>query len=201
MTKSIVVLVILLGCSPLLAAADLSAPVILVAKPQLRSNVFSSTVIVVTPLGGDQHVGFIVNRPTKLTLGKLFQERAPWQKAPAPLYFGGPLDSGVIFALVQRPDSPGGDSFQVMPGLFAAFEVAIVDSILKSESADARFVAGLVGWQRGELRNEVERGDWYALEPDTALVMRHHQGLWEELVRRSQQLVSRAQKSNWTASP
>src|SRR5882672_10419031 len=100
-----VVLVILFGCSTLLGAADLSAPVILVAKPHLRGNLFSSTVLVVTPLGGDQHVGFIVNRPTNVTLGKLFPEHGPLQKVPAPLYFGGPFDSQVIFALVQRPDS------------------------------------------------------------------------------------------------
>jgi putative transcriptional regulator len=196
-----IALVIVLGWSTLLGAADLSAPVILVAKPQLRGDLFSSTVLVVTPLGGDQHVGFIVNRPTNVTLGKLFAERVPRQKAPAPLYFGGPLDSQVIFALVQRPDSPGGDSFQVMPGLFAAFEVPIVDSIIKSESDHARFVAGLVAWRRGELRDEVDQGAWYVLEPDAGLVMRHHEGLWEELVRRCQQFVSSAQKSNWTARP
>ena len=196
-----VVALILLGWSTLPGAVDLSAPVILVAKPQLRGNVFSSTVLAVTPLGGDQHLGFIVNRPTKVTLGKLFPERVPWQKVPAPLYYGGPLDSRVIFALVQRPDSPGGDSFEVMPGLFAAFEAAIVDSIIRSESDHARFVAGLVGWRRGELRNEVEQGAWYLLAPDAELVMRHHEGLWEELVRRSQALVSRAQRSNWTDRP
>ena len=194
-----IALVIVLGWSTLLGAADLSAPVILVAKPQLRGNLFSSTVVAVTPLGGDLHVGFIVNRPTNVTLGKLFPEHGPLQKVPAPLYFGGPFDSQVIFALVQRPDSPGGDSFQVMPGLFAAFEVPIVDSIIKSESDHARFVAGLVAWRRGELRDEVDQGAWYVLEPDAGLVMRHHEGLWEELVRRCQQFVSSAQKSNWTA--
>jgi len=45
-----------------------------------------------------------------------------------------------------------------------------------------------VAWQPGELRSEVEQGAWYVLEPDAALVMRKPEGLWEELVRRSQRM-------------
>jgi putative AlgH/UPF0301 family transcriptional regulator len=54
------------------AAGDLGKPLILVAKPELHHQLFGSSVLVVAPLGGDQHVGFIVNRPTDATLGKLF---------------------------------------------------------------------------------------------------------------------------------
>jgi putative AlgH/UPF0301 family transcriptional regulator len=43
-----------------------------------------------------------------------------------------------------------------------------------------------VAWQPGELENEVEKGAWYVLEPDASLVMRKPEGLWEDLVRRSQ---------------
>ena len=47
----------------------------------------------------------------------------------------------------------------------------------------ARFVAGLVVWRRGELRQEIERGAWYVLPPDAHLALRKpSEGLWEELV-------------------
>jgi len=36
---------------------------ILVAKPELVDPLFGSTILVVVPVGGDQHTGFIVNRP------------------------------------------------------------------------------------------------------------------------------------------
>jgi putative AlgH/UPF0301 family transcriptional regulator len=62
------------------AAADLGKPLILVAEPELRDQLFGATVLVVAPLGGDQHVGFIVNRPTDATLGKLFPEHGPSQR-------------------------------------------------------------------------------------------------------------------------
>src|SRR6266853_1818688 len=64
MSKSSLALVcaVLLGWSALAGAADLSRPVILVAKPELRDELYGSSIVVVTPMGGDQHVGFIVNR-------------------------------------------------------------------------------------------------------------------------------------------
>jgi putative transcriptional regulator len=190
MRKSSLALVfaVLLGWCELAGAADLSKPVILVAKPELRDDLYRSSVLVVTPLGDDQHVGFIVNRPTGVTLGRLFPEHAASQKVIDPVYLGGPYESQAIFALVQRSNSLGAKSFEVLPGLFAAFDAAIVDRIIESEPEHARFVAGIVAWQSGELRSEVEHGAWYVLEPDAALAMRKPDGLWEELVSRSQKM-------------
>jgi putative transcriptional regulator len=169
------------------AAADLGKPLVLVAKPELRDQLFGASVIVVAPLGGDQHVGFIVNRPTDATLGTLFPEHAPSQKVVDPVYLGGPIQSGFIFALVQRRSSPGGNSFEIMPGLFAAFEALVVDRIIESDAEQARFVAGLVAWRPGELETEIDLGAWIVLDADPELALRKPEGLWEELVRRSQQ--------------
>jgi putative transcriptional regulator len=167
-------------------AADLSKAAILVAKPELQDELYRSTILVVAPLGEDRHVGFIVNRPTPITLGKAFPEDGPSQKVVDPVYIGGPYQSQAIFALVQRPDSPGGVSLELMPGLFVAVDGETVDRIIRSEPEHARFVAGMVAWDAGELRDEVERGAWYVLEPDAALALRKPTtGLWEELVRRS----------------
>ena len=170
--------------------ADVSAPLILVAKPELRDNLYGSAVLVVRPLGDDQHVGFIVNRPTSTVLSTLFPDHGPSHKVIDPVYVGGPVSAELIFAMVKRAESPGEGSLAVMPGLYVAFEAAIVDRIIESESDHARFVAGLVAWKTGELRAEIKSGAWYVLAPDPALVMRNPEGLWEELVRRSQQADS-----------
>ena len=166
---------------------DLSESMILVAKPELVDPLFGSTILVVVPVGGDQHAGFIVNRPTDVTLGQLFPEDGPSRKVVDPIYLGGPLSSQVIFALVERKESPGGRSFELMPGLYAAVDEETVDHIIRTESDHARFVAGLTVWRRGELRAEIERGAWYVLPPAAHLALRKpSQGLWDELVRLSQ---------------
>jgi putative transcriptional regulator len=178
---------LLFGGHAIVYAADLSRAAILVAKPELQDQLYGSTIIVVAPLGEDRHVGFIVNRPTPVTLGKAFPEDGPSQQVADPIYLGGPYESQAIFALVQRPDSPGGVSLELMPGLFVAADVDTVNRIIQSDPEHARFVAGLVAWSEGELREEVERGAWYVLEPDPELALRKPtEGLWEELMRRSQ---------------
>jgi putative transcriptional regulator len=169
------------------AAADLSESVLLVAKRQLRDKMYGATILVARPIGNDQHIGFIVNRPTKVTLGQLFPQHPPSQKVPDPVYVGGPISAESIFALVQTRKHPGGRSVQLMPGMFAVFDGRIVDDVIEHEAGKARFVAGLVGWRAGELRDEVKRGAWFVLDADPKVVLRKPEGLWEELVRRAEQ--------------
>ena len=177
----------LLSAAAAVPAADPSKPLILVAAPELHDPVYGATVIVVAPLGDDEHIGFIVNRPSPLTLGKVFPEDGPSQKVHDPVYLGGPYEPGLVFALVERAKSPGGKSLEVLPGLYAAADAATVDTIIRADAAAARYVAGFVAWQPGELAEEIERGVWYVLEPDARLALRKPtDGLWDELVRRSQ---------------
>jgi putative transcriptional regulator len=167
--------------------ADTSNTLILVAKRQLQDPLYRATILIARPMGGDQHVGVIVNRPTKMTLGQLFPEHKPSQTVRDPVYLGGPSNSSVIFALVHREQSPGGKSLQLMPDLYMAFEGATVDRIIETDPGHARFLAGLVAWRAGELRREIKRGAWHVVDADPALIMRKEtDGLWEELVRRAE---------------
>lgn len=102
-----------LSFSALSQAADVSRPLILVAKPELQDKVYGATILVVRPVGDDAHVGFIVNRPTKVSLSELFAGHGHAQKLVDPVYSGGPLAAEAMFALVQRPDTPGGRSLQM----------------------------------------------------------------------------------------
>ena len=161
--------------------------VILVAKRDMKDQLYGSTVLVAKPVGNGRHVGFILNKPTQATLGKLFPDHAASQKIIDPVYLGGPLSSEVIFALVQRRESPGARSVRIAPDLFLAIDSEVVDSIIEKEPQHARFFAGLVMWRPGELDDELKRGLWYVLEESTDLVMRKPtEGLWEELVGRSE---------------
>jgi putative transcriptional regulator len=177
---------LLLAGSPLYAAGPLSESLVLVARPELQGAVYGRTVLVVTPFGIDQHLGFIINRPTRVTLGKIFPQHAPSQKVLDPVFFGGPMDPSAIFALVARAEGPEDGCIEMMPGLFAAFDGRTVDRIIEANPDDVRFVVGLVVWRPGELRDEIEQGAWYVLRSDAKLATLEPEGLWEELVRRAQ---------------
>src|SRR5687768_3207693 len=81
------------------AAADLNASLILVAKRHLKDRLYGATILVARPIGQDQHIGFIINRPSRVTLGQLFPQHAPSRKVPDPVFVGGPINSESIFAL------------------------------------------------------------------------------------------------------
>lgn len=168
------------------AAADPTGPVLLVAKRQLQDKLYGATILVARPIGQDQHIGFIVNRPTQVTLGELFPQHAPSKRVPDPVFLGGPISSESIFALVQTTRNPGGRSVKLLDNLFAVIDGKLVDDVIEKEPASARFVAGLVAWRSGELREEIRRGAWYVLAADSRLVLRKPDGLWEELVRRAE---------------
>jgi putative transcriptional regulator len=168
------------------AAADISEPVILVAKRQLQDRFYGASILVTRPIGNDQHIGFMVNRPTKITLGQLFPQHGPSQKVPDPVFVGGPINAESIFALVRTKKNPGGRSVKLLDELFAVVDGNIVDTVIENDASHARFVAGLVAWRTGELEDEIKRGAWYVLDADPALVLRKPDGLWEELVRNAE---------------
>ena len=77
MKAMLVAIAIVLSWTLPAAAADIAGPVILVAKRQLHDRMYGATILVARPIGQDQHIGFIVNRPTKITLGQLFPNHPP----------------------------------------------------------------------------------------------------------------------------
>src|SRR5262245_12769712 len=77
--------------------------VVLVAKPALRDRLYGATVLVVRPIGNG-HFGFIVNKPTQVTLSKLFPDHAPSRKVTEPVFLGGPVNTEVLFVLVRRDE-------------------------------------------------------------------------------------------------
>jgi putative transcriptional regulator len=166
-------------------SADISETVLLVAKRTLRDRIYGSSVLLARPLGEERHVGFIVNKPTNMTLGKLFPQHLPSQKVVDPVYLGGPTGAEVIFAMVKDSKSPGGRSIQLAPGLFLAYDSAVVDRIIETQPEHARFFAGMVMWQPHELADEVKRGLWFVLPAKPEILLRKPtDNLWEDLVNR-----------------
>jgi putative transcriptional regulator len=167
--------------------ADLAESIILVAKRQLQDKLYGSTILIARPIGGERHVGFIVNKPTQMTLGKLFPTHEPSRRVSEPVFLGGPVSPEVIFALVQGRESPGGRSIRILDDLYLAIDSDVVDRVIEKQAAHARFFAGMVLWRPGELNDEVKRGLWYVQDPRAELVLRRSTDtLWEELVGRSE---------------
>ena len=177
----------LLSPAPAAAFDGADEAVLLVAQPELVSPLYGSTILLVKPVADGAHIGFIINRPTTVKLAEVFPEHEPSKKIADPLFLGGPAGIDRIFALVEGRNAAGDRAIQITPDLFLASEAKAVDHIIDAEADHARFFIGLVVWRPGELDQEIERGLWFVEEPDAKLVLnRKTDGLWEELVRRSE---------------
>ncbi|HTG96947.1 MAG TPA: YqgE/AlgH family protein [Burkholderiales bacterium] len=173
--------------SPTRAADPDDDSIILVAKRQLQDKLYGSTIVLSRPIGADRHVGFIINKPTQVSLAKLFPGHEPSKKVVDPVFLGGPVSPEVIFALVQGKQSPGGRSLKILDDLYLAIDSDVVDSVIEKQAAQARFFAGMVLWRPGELNEELKRGLWYVLDAKSDLALRKStEGMWEELVGRSE---------------
>ena len=182
---SLLTAMLLALCASVAAAADLPQTVLLVAKRNLRDRLYGASILIAKPIGDERHVGFIMNKPTNLTLGKLFPKHGPSQKVIDPVYLGGPTGPEVIFAIVKDAKSPGGRSMQLTSGIYLAYDSAVVDHIIETQPQQARFFAGMVLWAPSELDEEVRRGLWYVLDPQPDILLRKTtDNLWEELVGR-----------------
>ena len=150
-----------------LAAAVLAAPaaaqdeaVILVAHPAFRDADYRHTVLIAAPAPNGGHVGVILNRPTRRTLGTLFPEHEPSKKVVDPVYYGGPFSRGALVALVRADAPPGTGSVLLMKNLYLAFRANTIDHVIETTPNEARYFVGYVGWRPGELKSEIDRGLW-----------------------------------------
>jgi len=168
------------------AAPDTTEPLMLVAQPELASEIFGSSILFVRPLADGSHIGLIINRPSTAKLGDIFPEDEPSKKVADPIFLGGPEGYNRVFALVDKRDTAGKGALQMMPGVFLVSESKDIDRVIASDPEHARFFLGLVTWRPGQLDEELDRGFWYADKADAKLVLeKKTEGLWEELVRRS----------------
>ena len=166
--------------------AEPPGTVVLVAKPGFKDPLYGAAILIAKPLADGRHVGFILNKPTKFSLAEAFPGHSPSMKVRERLYLGGPSQVNLIFALVQRPSSPGEGAVQLAPELFLAVSGDSVDRVIETEAEHARFFMGVVMWRPGELDQELKRGAWYVLAPDPQFVLpKKTEGLWEELVERA----------------
>jgi putative transcriptional regulator len=190
-------LLIALGCAAGTASAtDLSRPLTLVAAPGLQGSGFEQTVLLAAPLPNGMHIGFIVNRPTEVALAAAFPGHPPSGKVRDPVYLGGPFMTETVFAAVRTApaDADAANLVELMPGLVLAMDAHVIDRIIETTPNDARYFAGLIVWQPGELDEEVAAGAWEVSPADAETVFAAHpEMLWQTLSRGGVRLEARAQ--------
>jgi putative AlgH/UPF0301 family transcriptional regulator len=174
-------LISIAALSPNAANSQDAKPILLVASPAMQGFYSEATIVVLPKKGG--HVGFIINRASRMTLASAFPNEPGSAKLADPIYFGGPEAMKSMYAVVRS--DPGEGSRRLFGEVFVTVSGKTVDRIIEQRPHEARYFAGFVAWEEGELSAEIEAGQWLMAEPDEATLFRKDtETMWRDLVER-----------------
>jgi putative transcriptional regulator len=183
------ILLSLIIVSGFVRAQSQEEAILLVAHPAFRDLEYRQTVLIAAPAPNGGHVGVILNRPTRRSLGSLFPEHEPSKKVLEPVFYGGPFSRGALVALVRADAAPGTGSVLLMKSLYLAFRANTIDHVIETTPNEARYFVGYVGWRPGELKSEIDRGLWSVMNAEVDTIFRKEtEGLWEELLQQTKRI-------------
>lgn len=168
-----------------LAAQDSnSQAVFLVARNEIQDPFFSHSVVLMLPIkNSPMVVGLIVNKPTRMTLGKLFPDSPALQSRTEHAYFGGPVDVGVPCAVFHTSNPPE-HALRVYGNVYLTFDSDSINNIFQNAPPNStpHLFLGRAQWAPGQLENEIARGSWYRVQAQGDLIFGSNiQGLWRKL--------------------
>jgi putative transcriptional regulator len=170
---------------------ELAPGKILVASRELPDPNFAESVVVLADYNAEGAMGLIVNRQTKAPLARLLPDLLPTQ-GDVTVFFGGPVTSGGIMALVRAAQSTTDDR----PVLEDVFLLTTRDRLVEVIDEDpapshVRVYVGYSGWGPGQLDRETAQGAWHVFdgtadvvfdpEPDT---------VWRRQIRKTDALLA-----------
>ncbi|TDH67583.1 hypothetical protein CCR75_001886 [Bremia lactucae] len=167
--------------------------VFLLAHP-LLDGIFSRSVVILTSHKIDgSTTGYIVNKVSKKTLGRMFQvpSRVTRAFATSSVHMGGPVvtrDAEVIHGRaefggqrVPTPSFPTTDD----PSLFVGVDLDAAARAIYDETAEPTeivFMSGKSTWSPGQLKSELKQGSWIAVQAPVSLALNARTELWQDLM-------------------
>jgi putative transcriptional regulator len=165
--------------------------VLLVAGAQIQDPRFRESVILLISAGPGGSMGLIINKPTATKVSSGFGGIGSMNRGGDPLFYGGPV-GGHELLMLRRADRSPDDWAPVVDRVFVTNNrMAMMEALMTARTAEeVRVYAGYAGWGAGQLEREIERGDWYLLPAEAALIFRRDMTkLWPELFRKSREIV------------
>lgn len=146
----------------------LEPPLLLLAMPQVMDPFFHKSVVLLIHHEDDGSVGFIVNRPTGVSVAEVLEGLDIEWTGDAELlaYFGGPVEPqlGTVLFAADDADLPApgeaATTSRVLPGMALTQHIGDLAGLASTPPPDLRLVLGYAGWGDGQLEQELLRNDW-----------------------------------------
>jgi putative transcriptional regulator len=196
MTRAWLQSVLLLSLFALSAARGLAqdkpeTPLFLVARASVQDPFFQESVVLMLPLYDTEPrivIGLIVNKPTHISLSKVFPKEKSLRDRADTVYFGGPVDTespGAVF----RAAKPAKQAFHLFDDLYVTFDSDFIVDLLKKTKNDGsvRVFLGRAQWAPEQLEGEMLLRGWYSEHAESSLIFSTApQTVWHILFQRAE---------------
>jgi putative transcriptional regulator len=145
----------------------------LIAMPEMADPNFGQAVIFVAEHSPKGALGLVINRPTDLDLGTLFERidlRLESPQAREPVYFGGPVQRDRGFVLHQ-PIGNWSSTVTVNDEIGLTSSKDVLEAVAAGNGPERILVTlGYSGWGPGQLEEEVARNAWLTVQASSDLI-------------------------------
>ena len=155
---------------------------LLISTPFLRDFYFARTVVLMVEHNDEGSMGIVLNKNFNhlMTLNEVVPDLAALP--PIPLYKGGPVGKDTLFYLHTL--SYLKDALPLGHGLYLNGDFNQMQQYILSGAPTqgvVRFFMGYAGWQKGQLKQEIEDNTWVVSnEPHVDLLNMYLRDLWRE---------------------
>lgn len=170
---------------------------LLVASTLVQDPVRSNSVCLLVHHDDDGAIGVMLNRPLAPSPDALMQmlgkapteskhNRLPKTESSLPtdlgtVHFGGPLSGPVvaIHSVSKFAEAETG------PGIYVAAQKHHLEGLVAQPNGPMRLIVGHLGWQQGELQQELDDGLWHLVPATPEAVFSNDREMWPRLIHRS----------------
>ncbi|PTQ98837.1 putative transcriptional regulator [Nitrosomonas nitrosa] len=146
----------------------------LIAMPNMTDPFFAKTLTYICEHNEHGAVGLVINRPTELTLDKLFEQLGIPFADSLPLsrsvLFGGPvqIDSGFV---LHQPVGEWKSTLAVNHAVGLTSSVDILEAIANSDGPEQVLVTlGYSGWAPGQIEEELAQNAWLTVPASARII-------------------------------
>jgi putative transcriptional regulator len=175
---------------------DIAAGKLLVASRDLGDPNFAHTVVLLVHLDTDGVVGLIVNRRTKVPVGRALEDLKSAQGRPDLIYSGGPVGRSDVLALA-RSKTKLEDAERIFGDVYLVNSAPLLEKTMAASAADTLHIyAGYAGWSPKQLEGEVEIGAWYIFPADAGSIFAANPAsVWTHFIEQTEMRIAFLTKS------
>jgi putative transcriptional regulator len=151
----------------------------LIAMPSMLDPVFGGTVVYLCEHNSDGALGMIINRPTDMTMGVLFERlelsleigaHDGMSPSGKPVLFGGPVQVERGFVL-HAPRERYSSSLVVSDDVVLTTSRDVLEQVAAGNGPERLIITlGCAGWSAGQIEKEILRNGWLTVKADPAIL-------------------------------